>query len=157
MNYLKILYLILFVSTTLVSKTIDINDLSLKAKQEKKQLLLFFNMKYCPYCESMKKGSFNKYGLEDIDKKFIFLDININDDDTILFNDFIGTKRKFAYSFGIHFFPTVYFINSEKKIVFKVKGHRAIERFDKILAYISSKSYQAMSLEEFKVMEDMNN
>ena len=94
-------------------KPIDINidSITMQAKMESKHALLFFHMTHCPYCTKMEKFTFkNKDIKKQLDKSFIFVDVNIDDDDNIKYKNFSDSKRQFAKHLAISFYPTVLFI-----------------------------------------------
>jgi len=140
----KILF-ILFFSISLFgsSKTTNIDLLLDKAKKEDKHLLIFFHMTYCGYCNDMIDESFRDKEIQKIlNDKFIFVDINVNDRDQVIYNNFKGLKYKFAQKSDVFFYPTIFFIDKNNKRVYKVKGYRSKDKFTNILNYISSKSYK---------------
>ena len=153
----KFLLLLIIISVNLYGKNIDFNTLTKQAIQENKHLLVFFSITGGQFCKKMIEDSFNEIEMDDIEENFIFIPMNISRDDNVVYKDFKGTPKDFAHSFGIHNFPTFYFINKAKKIVFKVNGYRTKEQFDTILKYIRTKSYQTMSLDDYIAELDMEN
>ncbi|MEA2018322.1 MAG: thioredoxin family protein [Campylobacterota bacterium] len=133
-------------------KPIDINidNISAQAKIESKHTVLYFHMTYCPYCKKMAKFTFkNKDIKKQLDKNFLFVDINIDDDDNIRYKNFFDSKKQFAKHLAVNFYPTVIFIDEENTIVYILKGYRTKDKFNIVLGYIKSKSYLDMNLEEY--------
>jgi len=148
MKNLKVIFLFIILQTLLFGKVIDINKLEQKANIEHKYILLFFHMDYCPYCEMMIRQNFTPKDLDNIKSNFVFVDINISDDDTILYQNFKGSKKDFARRYDIYLFPTVIFIK-DGEVAYKVRGYRKKEKFSYILKYIKSKSYEDETIGEF--------
>jgi thioredoxin-related protein len=149
MKIIKLLLTILILSISLNAIEINVNKLIKDAKIQNKQVLVFFHMTYCPYCQKMLKENFeNKNFLKQFNKHFVYLDINIDDEDLLIFNDFKGTQEEFAEVYDVNFYPTIIFLD-ESKISYTVKGYRNVEKFDKILKYIHTKSYATMDLPTF--------
>lgn len=152
---MKKLLLIIFLISDIFAITLDIDNLSSQAKNKNKKILIFFHMDYCGYCEKMLKENFkNKSILNKINKDFIYVDININDEDTIVYKNFKGSTLEFARKYKIYFFPTTIFLQNNK-VVYKVKGYRNTIKFDYILKYIKSDVYKNQVLEEFILDQDM--
>ena len=155
MKIFKIILLSLFFAFFVYAKEkkpIDINldNLATQAKIESKHTLLFFHMKRCPYCKKMEKFTFkNKDIKKQLDKNFLFVDVNIDDDDNIKYKNFFDTKKEFAKHLAISFYPTVVFINEENTIVYILKGYRTKDKFNNVIGYIKTKSYLDMSLEGY--------
>jgi thioredoxin-related protein len=86
-----------------------------------------------------------------IEKDFILLDINRDDDEKVSYQGFNGTNSEFMKALGIDFYPSIIFIDgSNDKIIYGISGYRDTEKLMIILDYINSKSYKKMNLEEFK-------
>ena len=82
MNLLKILILIISLHATSGAKVINVDDIVNQAKKQDKQLLIFFHMTYCGACKKMDRKSINDKEISSqIDRDFIFLDMNIHNDE----------------------------------------------------------------------------
>lgn len=137
------------------NKTINIDILSKQAIKEQKHLLLFFHKFGCSFCEKMIDTTLDNEKIEArIEKYFIFVDIGIDDEGTIIHKDFNGTKHDYAKFLEISFYPTVGFVDKENKIVHGVIGYRDTENFLIQLKYIDSMSYKTMEYEAFKTYLD---
>ncbi len=144
----SIFILILALHISVSANTIDLDKIT--KQNSKSHTLLFFHMKYCPYCEAMIDESLKNKDLKEIiTNNFNYIDVNISTSGDIKYNDFKGSKHNFAKSLNINFYPTIIFLNNKDTIVYRVKGYRDIEKFTNIIKYISSNSYQTMSLEDY--------
>ncbi len=152
MKLLKVFtFLLLLISSSFAqSISIDVKDgiinIDQIAKQEaaveKKHILIFFHMTYCPYCMKMIKNAFSdKTAKKKMEKDFIFIDANIDDEGIIQYKDFKGNKKEFAKSLAIGYYPTVVFIDGNGEIVYALKGYRKTETFIHTLDYITTKAY----------------
>ena len=146
-----LLFLLFFTSSLFGDmNTVDIDQLSLQAKKENKHLLLFFHKNGCGFCEKMLYATLNDNAIEDtIDEYFIFVDIGIDDEGSILHHDFSGSKYGYAKSLEIGFYPTVGFVDGNNSIVYGAIGYRDIEIFSLLLQYIYSGEYIVMEWEDF--------
>lgn len=113
-----------------------------EAKVEKKHILVFFHMTYCPYCMKMIKNAFSdEIAKKKMENDYIFIDINIDDGGIIKYKDFSGNKKEFSKNLAIGYYPTVLFIDQNNEIVYAMKGYRKTETFNQILEYVSKKAY----------------
>jgi thioredoxin-related protein len=147
-----LLFLLFFTSSLFGDmNTIDIDQLSLQAKKENKHLLLFFHKDGCGFCEKMLYATLDDNAIEDmIDEYFIFVDIGIDDEGSILHHDFNGSKHGYAKSLEIGFYPTVGFVDGNNSIVYGAIGYRNVEIFSMLLKYMYSAEYKVMEWEDFK-------
>ncbi len=143
--------ILIFLPLLALSVDIDIDKASADANRTKKHVMLFLHKDNCGYCERMLFQLDEKEISKAIQKDFVLLDINRDDDETISYQDFNGTNRQFLKALGVNFYPSMVFINGcGNKIIYDVTGYRDPKKMMTILDYISSKSYQKMTLEDFK-------
>ena len=134
----------------------NIDKLSVQATKENKVVMIYFHMKYCPYCKRMNKKTINAKNIKkQLSKYFIVPDININNNGIITHKNFQGSKKDFAKKLGISLYPTVVFIDNNN-VVYKVRGYRNKNKFVEILKFITSKSYKEMDFEDFLVELELN-
>ena len=133
------------------AENINIDTLVLTSKKSNKHVLLFFHKDGCSFCEKMMDVTLGDDTIEDmIEKKFIFVDIGIDDEGSVLHRDFNGSKHGYAKSLEIGFYPTVGFIDGNNSIVYGAIGYQDIKSFSVLLEYIDSRDYLSMDLEEFR-------
>lgn len=145
MQIIKVfIFSIFFISSLFAQEgIINIDEISKKeANVEKKHSLVFFHMTYCPYCIKMIDNAFSdKIAKQKMEKDYIFIDVNVDDEGVIQYKDFHGSKKEFAKSLAIGYYPSVVFIDENNEIVYALKGYRQTETFIHTLDYITSKSY----------------
>ena len=122
---------------------INLDEIAKKeAKVEKKHIMVFFHMTFCPYCIRMINNAFSdELAKKKMDKDYIFIDVNVDDEGEIQYKDFKGGKKDFAKSLAIGYYPSVVFIDGNNEIVYALKGYRKTETFNHTLNYITSKAY----------------
>lgn len=146
----KILLLLSFISTISYGKDIDINKVLEEAKIKDKQVMFFFHIPRCPYCERMLKKNFKDENILAIIKKyFLLVDIYTADEKKVVFNDFKGTPKEFAKHIGASAYPATLFMNKDGKIIHKAIGYRNIGEYSDELKYIGTKSYKKIDLDTF--------
>jgi thioredoxin-related protein len=146
MSYWKSFILIFILSLGCFASDgiINIDEIAKKeAKVEKKQIMVFFHMTRCPYCIKMINNAFSdKIAKQKMEKDYIFIDVNVDDEGLIQYRDFKGSKSDFAKSLAIGFYPTIVFIDEHNEIVYAMKGYRKTVTFNQILDYVTKKLYQ---------------
>ncbi|MCK5854530.1 MAG: thioredoxin fold domain-containing protein [Sulfurovaceae bacterium] len=154
---INLLLISLFFSIFLNATEVDFElDKSSKlAKKEQKHVMLFLHKNYCGYCENMFLHLDETNISKSIEKNFILLDINRDEEDeSVSYQGYTGTNIEFLKELGVDFYPALVFIDGNNKIIFDVSGYRTPKKILSILNYVSSNSYTDMSLEEFKDEED---
>lgn len=148
--------LLFFLLFTIVSninannKIIDINSIINNASTNNKQVLIFFHMTHCGYCKRMEHKTFQDKKVKQlINNNFIFIDINIDNDEKIIFNNNIYSKNDFAHHLDVDFFPTVVFFDENADITYTARGYRKVEKFQKILEYIDTKSFETIDFFDY--------
>jgi len=146
--YKLLLLLTLFFISNLYAENKNINfDL---IDDKSKQRIVFFHMNNCGYCNRMKKITLKDVKIQKtIQTNFTFISINIDELDTIIFNNKTYTNRDFAHNLEVSFYPTVLFLDSENEIVYKARGFRSTEKFQYILNFMITKSFEEMSFFEY--------
>ncbi|MEA3513549.1 MAG: thioredoxin fold domain-containing protein [Campylobacterota bacterium] len=156
-NKIKILILLLSLNIFLfgdfinkVDQDIDFKKLTAQSIKENKQLLIFFHTTYCPYCERMKDRTFNDKEVKELLKKdFIFVDINIDDDGIVSYQNFKDTKFRFGEYLDLSIYPVVFLVEDEE-ISYEIRGYKNSSQFRKYLKYFKTKSYEELDFDEFK-------
>ena len=134
-----------------MSADVDIDQLLIDAKKNGRDIILFLHKDNCGYCEKMIFALDEDDVKKAIKKDFILLDINRDDDETIVYQDFNGTNDQFIKAIGVEFYPAMVFINGdEDKFIYNVRGYRCHKKIASILGYISSESYKKMKLEDYR-------
>ena len=163
-SVIKAFLIILVLQTTLNSQEININTIVNTAKTTQKHLFIWLHKTDCGYCESMKESTLeNEIVKSFINQHFIFVHININEDDRVIYKKFDGSGRDFAKKVNYDFYPSSLFFDDNAEIVHSEVGYRDSKispnekRFFTILNFIESKSYKTMDYEdyEFNIKEEL--
>ncbi len=116
-----------------------------------KHVLLFFELNNCPYCDRMLTESFetDPY-MSFIREHFDVIAINVDGDREVAFNDEISVlEKELAEMLKVFATPALIFLGADNRQVVRVNGYRAAPRFQQVLSYVSSKSYQQVTLAEY--------
>jgi thioredoxin-related protein len=147
----KIFLFILIAQNLLFAREINIDSLIKEAAVSSKHLFVWLHKTDCGYCDSMKEFTLDDDTVKDfVDKRFVFLHINIYEKDSVYYKDFKGDGRSFAKLVGYNFYPTSLFFNDKGKLIYAAPGYQDEKIFFTILNYIDSKSYEKMEFEVFE-------
>ncbi len=148
-KFIKKIYILLISILTLsIGADIDIDDIFIK--DINKSILFFFHKDGCNFCEKMIFDFEDKNISNMLKSKFIFVDINRDDDDTILYKGKEKSNREFTKSVGIDFFPTLIFMDKNQNIIYSIVGYRNKNIIKDTLTYISTGAYKNKTFEEFE-------
>jgi len=119
-------------------------------KKSPKLTMLFFHMNHCGYCERMEKKTIQNSDIQKLIKQnFTLIDLNVDEQNSVIFNNKTYTNKKFSVIQDVDFFPTVLFLDENNEIIYKAQGHRTVEKFKLILQFIQDKEFEEMSFFEY--------
>lgn len=145
-----VLGIIFLFGTTLFADGVD-NDLDkyiADANKTGKAVLMFVHEDGCPFCAKMD-FEFDESDVSKIVKKrFIFVDINKDDDETVKYKGKTYSNLAFVQNvLGINFFPVILFIDGTGEVIYDLVGYRSKDKFIKVLKDVSSGAYKEESFE----------
>ncbi|MBL0708804.1 MAG: thioredoxin fold domain-containing protein [Sulfurimonas sp.] len=147
----KIFLFSLLLQASIIAKEININTLAKSLSLSHKHLFVWLHQNGCPYCANMEKIALNDADVKALIKKdFLEVHINIDENDTIVYDDFKGNAHNFAKSIGYNFYPSSLFIDKNANLVYAVPGYKDESIFFTILNYVSSGSYKKVEFEIYK-------
>ena len=143
---------ILLISTPLFGTDIDfeLDKIVSDTNKTNKQVMLFLHKDGCGFCDKMTFNLEDENISKTIDKNFIFVDINRDDDETISFKKYEGSNKNFLKKLDVHFYPTVLFIDKNSTFVYNIIGYHNKKNLLTTLKYIASNSYKDETYDEFK-------
>ena len=148
--FFKIVSLILFLSTLGIGADFELDTIISDANTTNKQVMLFLHKDGCGFCEKMVFDLEEKSISQTIEKNFILVDINRDDDESVSFQNFEGTNQEFLKKLEVNFYPTLLFIDTNSTFIYNVVGYRNKKKLLSILNYIGSLSYIEKTLEEYE-------
>ena len=144
------LFIIAF-NISLFARNINIDTIVKNSVGKNQHLFIFLHRTDCGYCESMLTFTLEDDPvIEIINKEFIYLHINISEDDFVKFKAFSGNGRAFAKYVGYNIYPSSLFLDSSEEMVHAVPGYQDKDQFLMILKYVSSGAYKTMGYQGFK-------
>jgi len=156
MNRSICVFLILAIFTiSLSAREINLNQTFNTIKNSDKHLLIWLHKTNCGYCDSMQINTLKNNQIKAyIDEKFLFVHINISDNDKVIYKKFVGSGRDFAKHMGFDFYPTSLFFTQRSQLIYKAIGYHNEILFGKILKFIDTQSYQNMDYDTFENNND---
>ena len=119
-----------------------------EASEAGRQVMLFFDLNGCPYCDRMLRESFETDPTSSyIQANFDVIAINIQGDREIAFNEEISVSEKqLAEMLKVYSTPALVFLDENNKTITRVNGYRAPERFQQVLEYVATRAYRNTTL-----------
>lgn len=128
--------LFLFAFTILNANPITVGKK--RAKEEEKEMVVYFFSKYCQYCIAMEKDVLGDREIRDILKReVIYVRVNVDRDLDV------------AKKHGVFGYPTTLIAESTGKTVAQIPGYIPKKEFKKILLFLKGKHYKTTSLRDF--------
>jgi len=130
---------------------LDIDEDNSEAIKDNKHLMLFMHIDRCPYCTRMLDENFRKGPAKDLIKNnFDVIALNIRGDRELSWNDdALYSEKQLAKNLGVHFTPTIVFLNSKGEKIYQMNGYRKPQAFTHILNYIHKKQYLTQNLSDY--------
>jgi len=146
---LKKIFLLLVLVINIYANEINFDELVKQSNKQNKQIMVFFHMEHCPWCHKMIDISLSdKKVMQTINKYFNYVDLDVETNGDVIYNNEVLSKHEFAREFNIYFYPTTLMFD-DGEIVQNIKGYRNKQKFTNIIRYVGSKSYNTMNLKEF--------
>ena len=136
-----------FLKPSMLNLKDDLED----AKREGKYLFIMFHQEGCPFCDKMRKVTFQDKGVQDyFTKHFYMVEIDIRGSNKVV--DVDGkkmTERQFAHKYGVRLTPVFMFFDQQGNVVVKVPGYIEPKEFILIGRYIVEGHYKNTNLVKF--------
>ena len=119
-----------------------------EASEAGKQVMLFFELNGCPYCDRMLRESFETDPTSSyIQANFDVIAINIQGDREIAFNEEISvSEKRLGEMLKVYSTPAIVFLDENNKTITRVNGYRAPQRFQQVVEYVATRAYRSTTL-----------
>ncbi len=130
---------------------LDLSDDILEASEAGKRLMLIFYQDGCPYCNILIERNFSQKQIVSKTKNYFdVIALNIWGDREVTHVDGrIYTEKTFASAFNIQFTPTILFFDEKGKVVLRINGYHAPQRFNIELDYVAQHKEKEVSFRDF--------
>jgi thioredoxin-related protein len=136
-----------FLKPSMLNLKDDLED----AKREGKYLFIMFHQEGCPFCDKMRKITFQDRSVQDyFTKHFYMVEIDIRGSNEVV--DLGGekmTEKQFAHKYGVRLTPVFMFFDQKGNIVAKVPGYIEPKEFILIGRYVVEGHYKNTNLIKF--------
>ncbi|HIP94956.1 MAG TPA: hypothetical protein EYH20_06425 [Leucothrix sp.] len=135
---------------------LDFREDAEEAAESGKHMLVFADLKGCPYCAQMLKDNFTTSeadggNREFIQKNFDSIHIDIKGSREIAFNEDTEVSEKdLAKALNVYFTPTLLFMDAKNKVVARVNGYRSPREFKQVLNFVKEKAYLKTDLPSYR-------
>lgn len=130
---------------------LDIREDIEEAARQDKRVMLYFYQDGCPYCAKLLQDNFGQKDIaEKTRKNFDVIAINMWGDREV--TDLQGnnlTEKKFAENLKVMFTPTLLMMNENGKVVLRINGYYAPDKFTAALDYVSQHKETRLSFREY--------
>ncbi len=127
-----------------------------EAAEEGKHMLVFADLKGCPYCAKMLQDNFKTTEKDGGNQEFIkanfdSIQINIKGDREIAFNEeTVVIERELAKALNVLYTPTLLFMDANNKVVVRLNGYRTPREFKTVLNFVKEKAYEKTDLASYR-------
>ncbi|ADO44981.1 conserved hypothetical protein [Hydrogenobacter thermophilus TK-6] len=136
-----------FLKPSLLNLKDDLED----AKRDGKYLFIMFHQEGCPFCDKMRKVTFQDKAVQEyFSKHFYMVEIDIRGANEVV--DVDGkkmTERQFAHKYGVRLTPVFMFFDQKGNVVAKVPGYIEPKDFLLIGRYMVEGHYRDTNLVKF--------
>lgn len=159
-TFLKPIVLLIILSISFSQEEIPFLKLSFlnlkedleEAKREGKHLFLMFEEEGCPFCDKMKRITFQHPDVKEyFSKNFYMVIIDRKGSNPVV--DFEGneiTEKQLAKKYKVRGTPVFVFVDHTGKTILKVMGYIPPEEFLLMGKYVAEGHYKKMSFYKFK-------
>ena len=136
---------------------LDFREDAAEAAESGKHMLVFADLKGCPYCAQMLKDNFKtseKDGgnKEFIQKNFDSIHIDIKGSREVAFDENTEvSESELAQALKVKYTPTLLFMNEKNKVVARVNGYRSPREFRQVLNYVKEKAYEKIDFPSYRL------
>lgn len=135
---------------------LDFREDAAEAAEAGKHMLVFADLKGCPYCAKMLQDSFKTSVKEGGNREFIqthfdTIHIDIKGSREVIFDDnLIVSEKKLAEALKVKFTPTLLFMDANNKVVARISGYRSPRELRQLLSYVQEKAYAVTDFPSYR-------
>lgn len=130
---------------------LDIREDIDEASEAGKRVLLYFYQDGCPYCGKLLKDNFGDRRISDYTRKnFDVIAINMWGDREVV--DLKGntvTEKEYTRGLRVQYTPTMVYLDETGKVLLRINGYFAPDRFLTALQYVGEKQENNLSIREY--------
>lgn len=127
-------------------------------KNSKKPAVIDFYADWCIWCKTMDKETFgNPMVAKKMGNDYIAIRINVENNETLLFDNKKFSTQEFAAYCGVDGLPTLVFMDKEGQLVTRIPGYIKSDVFLSLLDYMKDECYKKkVSFSDYMKNKDCN-
>lgn len=121
-----------------------------KAKKEKKHVMVHFYTNWCGWCKRMDKNTFaNEEVKKLLNESYVPIRVNAESAEKVKVDGKEMTLRQVASSYGVRAYPVTWFLKPSGEKIASRSGYADPEEFRYILKWVKDDLYDKISFAEF--------
>jgi len=108
------------------------------AAESEKMVMIDFHADWCKYCKKMDKETFTDPGVIRLIEQY-FVPISVD----------TQKQQKIGQQYSVQSLPTMWFLESDGSPITPLPGFVDAKRFRTVLGFISSRSFETMSFDDY--------
>jgi len=134
---------------------LDFKDEVAEAARSGKRVLVYFGQDGCPYCKALMQANFGASpAAQKITAKtrrhFVAIAMNFWGDREVHWLDGTrGTEKELARRLAVQFTPTLFFLDTDGRVVLRLNGYQPPERFAAIVDWVAERHDRNESLADY--------
>ncbi len=134
---------------------LDFKDEVADAARSGKRVLVYFGQDGCPYCKALMKANFGTSpAAQKITAKtrqhFVAIAMNLWGDREVHWLDGTrGTEKEIARRLAVQFTPTLFFLDTDGRVVLRLNGYQPAERFAAIVDWVAERHDSKEALADY--------
>ncbi len=135
---------------------LDFREDAEEANDAGKHMLVFADLKGCPYCAKMIRDNFEASEKEGGNREFIkanfdSIHLNIKGSREVAFDENTEVaENKLAEALKVRFTPTLLFMDAKNRVVARVNGYRSPREFKQMLNFVHEKAYEKTDFPSYR-------
>jgi thioredoxin-related protein len=135
---------------------LDFREDAEEAGDAGKHIIVFADLKGCPYCVKMLKDNFRADEKDGGNREFIktnfdTVHINIIGSREVVFDkDTTVAENDLAKALQVRYTPTLLFMNAKNKVVARLNGYRSPREFKQLLNFVNEKAYNTTDFPSYR-------
>jgi thioredoxin-related protein len=141
---------------------LDFKDEVAEAARSGKRVMVYFGQDGCPYCKALMQANFGTSPAAQkitasTRKHFVAIAMNLWGDREVHWLDGTrGTEKEIARRLAVQFTPTLFFLDTDGRVLLRLSGYQPPERFAAIIDWVAERHDRRESLADYLARLDVS-